>query len=68
MMTTKNIFWAIIEAVIWYVFICYFLYTTQNPVDIYASGLILLVLAYAGMMACPWVRSTAAWRKMLGKE
>jgi len=67
-MTSKNIFWAIVEALIWYIFIYYFLYTIKNPVDIYSSSLILLAIMYVGMLANPWVRNTASWRKIIGKE
>lgn len=63
-MAKKNLIWWIIEAIIWYVWLYYFLFSIKNPVDIAASALILLVLAYLGTLACPWFRNTEAWRKL----
>jgi len=67
-MKAKDWFWAIIEAVIWYGFIYYLLYAIKNPVDLRQSALVLLVLAYVGTIACPWVRHTDAWRRMTGQK
>ena len=61
-------FWAIVEAVIWYGFIYYLLYAIKNPVDLWQSALTLLVLAYLGTIACPWVRNSNRWKRMLGKK
>ncbi len=66
-MKAKNLFWAMVEAVIWYVFIYCFIYAIKNPVEIWQYALVLLVLGYAGTIACPWVRSTDAWRRMWDK-
>lgn len=60
--------WGIIEAVIWYGFIYYLLYSLKNPVDLWFSSLVLLILVFAGTMACPWVHNSSAWRRMVGKE
>jgi len=54
--TTKDWVLAIVEAIIWYGFICYFLYSIKNPVNIYQSALILLITAYVASMCCPWIR------------
>lgn len=58
----------ILEAGIWYVFIYYFLYVLKNPVELWSAALVLLVLMYAGIFVCPWVRYTQGWRRILGKE
>ena len=67
-MKKADIFSGIIEAIIWYVFIYYIIYILKNPVEIWLSALILLVLMYAGVSVCPWVRHTDSWRRMMGKE
>ncbi|HJO14642.1 MAG TPA: hypothetical protein QGG70_01170 [Candidatus Pacearchaeota archaeon] len=52
-MKKENLMYAI-EAVIWFFFIYYFLYTIKNPVNLWVSALILLVLGYIGTITCPW--------------
>ncbi|MBI5421001.1 MAG: hypothetical protein HZA35_01675 [Parcubacteria group bacterium] len=59
---------AILEAGIWYVFTWYLLYVLKNPVELWFAALVLLVLMYAGVLICPWVRYTSSWRRMVGKE
>jgi len=63
-MKTKNWFMAIIESAIWYAFIYYFLYIIKNPVDLRQGASILLVLSYLGIITCPWIRNTEAWKNM----
>ncbi len=60
--------WGIVEAIIWYGFIYYLLYAIKNPVELWLSSAILLVLATLGTVACPWVQNSSAWRRMMGKE
>lgn len=67
-MKTGDFLRSILEAGIWYVFIYYLLYVLKNPVELWQASLILLALMYAGVFVCPWVRYTASWRKMMGKE
>lgn len=67
-MTGKNTLWAIIEAVIWYLFFYYLLYAVKTDVGLGQSALILLILAYVGTVTCPWLRQTEAWRKLTGKH
>ena len=67
-MEKGDILRGILEAIIWYVFIYYFLYVLKNPIDLWLAALILLVLMYAGVSVCPWVRNTCGWRRMMGKE
>ncbi len=54
--TTTDWILAAVEAIIWYGFICYFLYSIKNSVNIYQSALILLVMAYVAAICCPWTR------------
>ncbi len=54
-----------VEAIVWYAFIYYALYSIKNPVDLRVSALILLVLAFLGTIACPWFRRTQAFKEMV---
>lgn len=63
-MSAKNWFWGVVEAILWYAFVYILLYTIKNPVDLYANSLILLMLAYAATIACPWFRKTGAWMRL----
>lgn len=63
-MSTKDIIWGIIEAVIWYAFVYYLLYALKNPVDLRLAALILLVLVYLGTVTCPLVHKMDAWRRI----
>ncbi len=65
-MKPKDRFLAVIEIILWYVFIYYLLYTIKNPVDLRWSALVLLVVSYLIMLVCPWVRHSSAWKKMWG--
>ena len=51
-------FWialTLVNALVWYIFICYLLYSIRHKVSIYKSGFILLVLCYIGIATCPVV-------------
>lgn len=63
-MNTKQWMFAIVETVIWYAFIYYFLYSLQNDVTLWLSALILLGLAYLGTVTCPLVHESKAWKRM----
>ncbi len=67
-MKTKNLFWGVVEAVIWFTFIYYLLYAIKNPVELWKASLILLVLMYLGMASCPWIRNSDAWKKMFNNK
>ena len=67
-MKKSDLLRGVLEAGVWYVFIYYFLYVLKNPTDLWLAALVLLVLAYAGVFVCPWVRYTDSWRRMVGKE
>ena len=67
-MNKKDWLLAGLEAVIWYLFIYYALYSVKNPVNLRVSALVLLVLAYVGTIACPWFRRTKAFREMMGQK
>ena len=53
-----------IEAVIWYLFLWYFLSTLKRERNLWIAALILLVLAYLGFVTCPWIRETEAWKRL----
>lgn len=67
-MKNKDIFWGAVEAVIWYLWVYYFLYVLKNEVDLWAAAFVLIALMYVGVSVCPWIRHTSAWKKMTGKE
>jgi hypothetical protein len=48
-----------VNAVIWFFFVYYLLYSIKNPVNLWTSSLVLLILAYAGTITCPWFRMFA---------
>lgn len=64
-MNTKDWFLVIVELVVWYGFIYYVLYAMKNPVNLYFGALILLVLAYIGIVSCPWFRKTKAFKELV---
>ena len=66
-MKAQDWFWVVVEAIIWYGFFYYLLYAIQNSTTLWQSALVLLILVYLGIIACPWVRNTEAWKKMWGK-
>ncbi|WP_425400180.1 hypothetical protein [Aeoliella sp.] len=60
----KNIMFGIVEAMIRYFFLWYFLTTLMKDSNLWVETLILLVPAYSGFVACPWRRETEAWKQM----
>ena len=66
-MNAKDWFFTVVEAVAWYGFIYYALYSIRNPVNLFASALILLALCYIAVLSCPWFRRTRTFKEMLGK-
>ena len=66
-MNAKDWFLTGIEILVWYGFIYYLLYSIKNPVNLFVSTLILLVLVYIGTISCPWFRKTDAFKRMLKK-
>ena len=61
-MKSKDILFGIIEFIVWVVFAYYALYSLKNPVDLKLSALILVILAYVGVLVCPIFRSTSAFK------
>ena len=64
-MKTKNWFLVIFEAIVWYGFVYYLLYSIKNSVNLYISSLVLLTLIYVGTISCPWFRNTKAFKKII---
>ncbi|MBW2985410.1 hypothetical protein KY313_02030 [Candidatus Woesearchaeota archaeon] len=56
---------SIVEAIIWFFFLYYLLFSIKNEVNLWMSAFILLVLAYVGTITCPWFRNTAAYKKLM---
>lgn len=67
-MSTKNWVMAIVEAVLWYLFIYYLLWSVKNDVSVAQSALILLALAYAASISCPWFRNSGGWLRLWKKD
>lgn len=65
-MNLKNKFFAVVEAVLWYLFAYYAVYAVKNPVHIGLSALVLVVLAYGAAVACPILRNSSGWRRVYG--
>lgn len=61
-MSGKNWLWTAVEAILWYIFICFFIYVLENDINLYLAALVLLILAYAAAVACPWFRATESWK------
>ena len=56
----------VIEAVLWYFFLWYLLDTLRKPErNLWLAAGVLLVLGYLAFVACPWVRETDAWRRLM---
>ncbi|MFB6181579.1 MAG: hypothetical protein ABEJ24_01650 [Candidatus Magasanikbacteria bacterium] len=69
-MSTKDWLLSIVEAVLWFGFIYFWLYVIKHPTSqlpgdsLVLSSLILLAIAYAAILSCPWFRNTQAWKKL----
>lgn len=67
-MKTKDWFLFVVEVLAWFGFIYYLLYSVKNDVNLIQSAVILLVLMYVAMIACPWVRNSCGWKGMWEKK
>lgn len=73
-MSTKDWILSIVEAVLWFGFIYFWLYVIKNPTgnlpgnSLALNALVLLILAYAAVLVCPWFRNTQAWKKLWNKN
>jgi hypothetical protein len=63
-MNIKDWILSFVEAALWYCMIYYSLFSIKNPVNLYHSALIILVLVYAATIACPFVRHMQAWKDL----
>jgi hypothetical protein len=63
-MTLRDWFFAVVEAILWYSFIYYALYSIKNEVDISVSAFFLIIIAYAAALSCPFIRHTATWKSL----
>lgn len=56
-MNPSHIVLGVLEAVVWYFFLWYFLTTLREPKrNLWIASGILLALFYAGFALCPWLR------------
>lgn len=65
-MSVNDWMFAAVDAVLWYAFLYYFLFSVKNSVNLYKSAFILLVLMYAAFIVCPWFRNTPGWIALFG--
>ncbi|QEG35897.1 hypothetical protein [Bythopirellula goksoeyrii] len=64
-MELKHIVLGLLEAVVWYFFIYYWLDTLRKPSrNLWIASAVLLALFYLGLVLCPWVRHTPAWQQL----
>jgi len=59
---------AVVEVVLWYLFIYCFLYCIKHDVSLFISSFVLLCLLYGAIIASPWFRNTGAWQRMLAQD
>ncbi|MAT68746.1 MAG: hypothetical protein CMJ58_04410 [Planctomycetaceae bacterium] len=64
-MSTWHILLGVLEAIVWYFFIWYLLTTLRaKERNLWLAALVLLLLAYAGFVLCPWLRHTELWQNI----
>lgn len=66
-MSQKDWLFALLEAVCWYFFVYILLYSIKNPVSLWKSSLLLIVLAYTAACLCPIIRYSYSWQNMFKK-
>lgn len=67
-MSIKDWIFAGVEAIFWYGFLYYFLFSIKNDVNLFQSALVLLLFCYVAIIFCPWVRHTSAWKELFNKK
>ena len=64
-MSAWHVLLSVAEAAVWYLFIWYGLSTIRaKERNLWLAALILLLLAYAGILLCPWLRHTEFWQNL----
>lgn len=63
----KQIFWWILESIIWFLFIYLIIYSGKNEVNIAGMSLILVLLGSFGIFASPLTRHLSIWNKVLDR-
>jgi len=53
-----------VEGLSWYAFMYYLLYSIKNPVVLWQSAFVLLLLMYIAGISCPLVRFSRSWQRM----
>ncbi len=64
-MEWQVVVFSIIEAICWYFFFWFGLDAIQKQRNPWYAAAILLAFFYLAFVACPWVRETDAWKRLL---
>ncbi len=67
-MRGKDAFWGVVEFIVWILFVYYLLYSIKNPVNLWLSAVVLVVLAYVAAIACPIFRATKAFKTVYKRK
>lgn len=67
-MKAKDAILSIAEAIMWFAFLYYLLFSIKNDVNLVQSAIILLIIGYLGAWACPLIRNSEGWKKTWGKQ
>ena len=54
-MNSKEGLMYVVEAIIWFFFIYYLLFAIKSGINLWIDSFVLLVLAYLGVLSCPWL-------------
>ena len=64
-MEIKHVILGLLEGVVWYFLIYYWIDTLRKPTrNLWIASGVLLALFYLGFVLCPWVRHTSAWESL----
>lgn len=64
-MSTPEVLTGLVEAALWYAFLYLLLDAIRHKRTPWLAALYLLVTAYLAFVACPWVRDTRAWERLI---
>lgn len=64
-MRIRDMILLLVDGVVWYGFVYYWLFSIKNPVALPAASLLLVILAAIGIGACPLVHKTQAWQQLI---
>ena len=61
----RNIFWWIIETLVWFCFFYLILFSCRNTVNIGWTSAVLVLLGSFGIFASPLTRHLSIWNKII---